>query len=161
MSTQTHPTEVTDRELLEAVEKLHAAGVTDALDGGVPTVEIATELGIQRKSVANRVRSLVDQGVLKRVWGYGPDGARRSYLPAGDLELYERAKHGPTQSAILELLEHSGEMRSRDIASTLNKSESATSSALNRLKEKGLVESRNDPTERGQCHLFQLTETEV
>ena len=77
---------VSDSEVIDSVDRLAAAGVTDAAEGGVPTVAIADEVGLTRKAMTRHVSRLSDQGRLEQVWGVGPHGARRGYLPGGDDE---------------------------------------------------------------------------
>ncbi|WP_134672609.1 hypothetical protein [Halorussus marinus] len=84
-----NPLGLSDNEIMAAVQELCQTGETDLLGGGVSTVVLADELGLEQTSVEDRVRYLVERGRLVRVWGARPSPPyrpRQSYLPADMVE---------------------------------------------------------------------------
>ena len=77
------PRETTVEDVCEVVERLADRGVLDIAEGGVPTCEIARELGKPLSSTRNLIGEAADTGSIRRVNGINPETLRPrvSYLP--------------------------------------------------------------------------------
>lgn len=74
------PNEVTDDQILAAIEEAIEAGETD-ITGGAPPPAVAARVPLQSTTVSKRLSELAAEGEIEQVWGWPNPGAsaRRSY----------------------------------------------------------------------------------
>jgi len=86
-----NPCDVSDETVLDAVEDLYEAGVTDGLEGGVPAEAVVEhdDIPYTLATVKGRLSALADnRNDLVQVIGVSPETGtiRHSYLPADEVD---------------------------------------------------------------------------
>jgi len=76
-----HPNTVESREVRAAVEDLVAEDECDALAGGIASRTVAEYLDVHISTAQNHLTALEEAGELVSVWGVGPRGPRKGWLP--------------------------------------------------------------------------------